>query len=176
MCETNCVVQKHSLIEKSDKIGSLAMALAKAQGEIKVVNKDEAGYGYKYANLASTIEESQKILSKNNLAVSQFITDIDGDGMLGVVTMLMYGDKTEGEYLMAETRFKLVEMKGCNSAQMAGATASYARRYALQAILNMATEDNDASSSGFKKGDDGDKPKATPTPIKKGGFGQRKKD
>jgi hypothetical protein len=42
-------------------------------------------------------------------------------------------------------------MKGCNVAQGAGASISYLRRYAIQAILNMSSEDVDASSDGAKK-------------------------
>ena len=42
-------------------------------------------------------------------------------------------------------------MKGCNPAQRAGAAQSYLKRYQLQALTGLPTEDNDASSEGFSK-------------------------
>lgn len=135
-------------VSMSKGIGKLASALAKTQSELDSVSKDEKGYGYNYASLASTIEVSKDILTKNGLAISQIVGSND-KGDPSVTTLLMHSES--GEYISGKLTLPRVEMKSCNSAQEFGASVSYARRYALQAILNMASEDNDASSKGFDK-------------------------
>lgn len=147
----------------SDKVDSLALALSKAQSELGSVHKGEKGYGYNYASLASTIETAKEPLSKNGLAVSQVLGKIK-DGKVSITTVLLH---ESGQYLGGTAEIALIDMKGCNEAQSAGASKSYLRRYALQALLNMASEDNDASS--------GESPKkqVTSTVEKpKGGFGR----
>ena len=68
-------------------------------------------------------------------------------------------------------------MRGCNEAQRAGAAQSYLKRYQLQALTGLPTEDNDASSEGFSKAKV-DTPKATVAQgseaPKSGGFGVKK--
>lgn len=137
-----------SKVEMSTSIGCLAGALAKAQSKLGSVKKAEEGYGYNYASLASTIETSNPVLSANSLAVSQVVGRNESNGDPSVTTILMH---ESGEYIMGTASIPRVEMKSCNIAQESGATISYLRRYALQALLNMSSEDCDASSSGFSK-------------------------
>lgn len=137
-------VQK-SEVQMSEQIGDLALALSKAQGEIEAVSKDEKGYGYNYASLASTIEASRQALTKNELSVVQLVLESD-EKKARVHTRVVH---SSGQYIGSTSAFEIVEMNGVNSVQKFGATLSYARRYTLQAILNMASEDNDASSKGF---------------------------
>lgn len=138
-------VQQVGDVVMSVSLKNLADALSKAQGELESVGKGEKGYGYNYASLASTIQESKEALVKNGLSVSQHPGSHEGKP--AVTTLLMH---KSGEYLRSTVSTDLVEMKSCNTAQRFGATVSYLRRYALQAALNMASEDNDASSEGFK--------------------------
>lgn len=133
-------------VKFSEQLDQIAVALNKAQAELGSVAKSEEGYGYNYASLGATIETARAVLAKNGLSVTQLLGN-DGDKP-SVTTMLLH---TSGQYLSSKTSLPLVEMKGCNEAQRAGAVFSYARRYALQAILNMASEDNDASSNGVEK-------------------------
>lgn len=134
-------------VTKSESLGNIATALNKAQAEIGAVTKGEKGYGYNYASLASTIEVSKPSLVKHGLAVTQLV---GGSGNApSVTTILLHAES--GEFIQGTISMDLVEMKGVNTAQQAGATLTYARRYALQAILNMASEDTDASSKGAYK-------------------------
>lgn len=135
-------------VKMSNSISTIAMALSKVQSELTAVKKDEKGYGYNYSSLASTIEVSKPVLAKNNLAISQLVGNAS-NGSPSVTTILMHGGT--GEYIMSTASMEKITMKGCNVAQESGATLSYLRRYALQALLNMASEDNDASSNGFVK-------------------------
>ena len=131
----------------SPNIGEIASALSKAQSELESVGKGEEGYGYQYASLPATIQVAKPILAKNNLAITQLV-GTDSNNNPSVTTILMH---TSGEFIKSHASMPLIEMKGCNEAQRAGAVYSYLRRYALQAILNMSSEDNDASSHGFNK-------------------------
>ena len=133
-------------MEKSEQINELIAALVNIQSKLPVMSKDEEGYGYNYASLAATIEDTRKVLASEGLAVIQLTTNVQDKP--AVITTLAH---TSGQYIAELASAPLVEMKGCNEAQRTGAVYSYLRRYGLQAILNLGAEDNDASSEGFKK-------------------------
>ena len=124
----------------------LDAALAKAQSEFKSVSKKEEGYGYNYASLAETIEVTKDILSKYNLSIQQTLGNATNTGYPSVTTILRH----KGQFIGSTASAPLIEMKGINDVQRAGAIYSYLRRYMLQGILGLASEDNDASSQGPK--------------------------
>ena len=130
----------------SESINELVSALVKVQKDLPTMTKNEKGYGYNYASLAATIEDTRQILADAGLVVIQLTTNIDDKP--AITTILTH---TSGQFISGVAAAPLVEMKGCNEAQRTGAVYSYLRRYGLQAILNLGTEDNDASSNGFKK-------------------------
>ena len=127
------------------KIGpEFATAMAKLQGELENVKKDSEGYGYNYSNLASVIASSKEVLSQNGFSVMQPLTS-SNDSLVSITTILAH---SSGQYIQSDASLAVIEMKKCNKAQGAGASLSYLRRYALQSILGMTSEDNDASSEG----------------------------
>jgi len=135
----------------SENIESLASALSKAQLAIENVSKDKQAYGYKYADLASCLQAVKKPLSDNGLSVSQLVTS-DADKQV-LVTLLMH---ESGQWLKSKFCIENVVMKQCNSLQQIGAGLTYARRYALSAIVGLTQEDDDATSvPKFKKEDEG---------------------
>lgn len=134
-------------LEMSKSIGSIAAALSKAQGEMGAAKKDQSGYGYNYSDLAQVIESSKESLAKNELSVIQLMGKTT-DSEVNVITILAH---SSGEYFKTESSLPIVEMKSCNKAQEAGATLTYLRRYAYQAIIGQPSEDNDGSSTGFNK-------------------------
>jgi len=129
---------------KSDQINELAVALSKAQAVLGAVHKGEKGYGYNYASLASTIETAREPRSNHGLSVTQLLGEVR-DNKVTITTMILH---ESGQHIGSTSEINIIDMKGCNEAQNFGASSSYLRRYALQAILNMASEDNDASSKG----------------------------
>lgn len=131
----------------SGQINEIALALSKAQGELESAKKGEQGYGYKYSDLATVIETAKPILSKNGLAVVQLVGE-QNEKSISLTTILTH---SSGQYFRSHSSLPVVEMKGCNAAQCGGATLSYLRRYAYQAITGMASEDNDANSNGLDK-------------------------
>lgn len=166
MSEENKVVVEPTVM--SNDIGEIALALSKAQGEMESAKKDSKGYGYSYSDLATVIESAKPILEKNNLAVVQLVGNTVGgeNGSVSVTTILTH---KSGQYFKSVASIPLVEMKGCNVAQEAGASLSYLRRYAYQSIIGQPSEDNDASSKGMDKPKaktSFTKPKTTTTEVK----------
>lgn len=130
----------------SENIAEISLALSSAQSELESANKAQEGYGYNYSDLSSVIKTAKPVLSKFGLAITQLLGNQNGEP--AVTTILVH---KSGQYFKSTASLPLIEMKGCNEAQRAGAVFSYLRRYAFQAILGMTSEDNDASSQGFKK-------------------------
>ena len=151
---------------QSKELTELASALSKAQGEFSSLDKGEKGYGYSYTSLAATIEAIRPILSKNGLSVSQLLEDSSKENSISIKTMILH---SSGQFLSSTFTMPVPEMKGVTESQRKGAACSYGRRYALQAILNLGTEDNDASAHGF------DKPKSSSN-FKKEAKAEEKKD
>lgn len=162
--------------EMSDDISELAAALSKAQLELETVKKDSKSYGYNYSDLASVLAVAKPALHSHGLSVSQLLLDAP-EGYVKIKTLLMH---SSGQFLSSSFSMEIPEMKGANKSQERGSSVTYGRRYALQAILNMASEDNDASSkpkldsSKFKKSEEkvakeesSDEPKKKPRFRKK---------
>ncbi len=127
---------------------NLAKALVKAQVELKNPEKNQQGHGYRYADLANILDQTKAVLAKHGLAVSQLAIN-DGNGRVGVKTILLH---ESGEMLDSNLTLPIPEMltrdgkKMITDTQAAGAAITYARRYALSAILNIAAdEDTDAT-------------------------------
>ena len=122
---------------------NLFTALIKAQSEFDKQTKGTKGHNYMYLELAELISSVTPVLKNNDLGVSQLLTN-DSQGRPAVKTMLFHGNS--GEFIESTVACDTVKLQACNTAQGAGAAFSYLRRYALQAILGLAAEDNDASS------------------------------
>lgn len=131
----------------STNINEIAEALSKAQAELTSASKDNSGYGYNYSDLASVINSSRPALTKNGLAVVQLVGQTT-ENSVSVTTILTH---KSGQFFRSTASLPVIEMKGCNAAQSAGASLSYLKRYQYQSIIGQPSEDNDASSEGFKK-------------------------
>lgn len=128
---------------KSDQIDQLATALAKAQGDLVSAKKESKGHGYTYSDLSTVIESIKAVFPKNNLSYSQLVGN-STEGTASVTTIIMHAS---GQYIGQEASIRVPEMRGINETQKVGAALSYLRRYTLQALSGMASEDSDASSS-----------------------------
>lgn len=123
-------------MEKSEQINELAAALAKAQGAIKGALKDTANpfFKSKYADLSSVWEACRSQLSANGLSVVQ--TPCQGEGGINVETMLMH---CSGQWISSQFTMPVAKQ----DAQAVGSAITYARRYALAAMIGIAPEDDD---------------------------------
>lgn len=126
--------------DSSPDLDQLASAFVQFREEAENPGKDREGYNYSYTSLANVIETTQPLLAKYGLAVSQFpIASARG---LGVLTILMH---SSGQYIRSRFVMPIPALSGTNATQDAGAAITYARRYALSAVLCIASdEDTDA--------------------------------
>ena len=128
----------------SDSIGNLAGALAKAQGQMSNGAKGKQGFNYKYMELGSLIDIARKPLSDNELAVIQTHQLIKGTKP-SVVTHTTIAHSS-GEWFKSSIELPIAIMKQLSQAQMIGVNCTYGRRYALQSICLIASEeDTDAA-------------------------------
>ncbi|WP_130807670.1 ERF family protein [Senegalia massiliensis] len=124
-------------MNKSESIKNLAIALSKFQAEITNPANTATNpfFKSKYAPLNDVLNNVRPILSKHGLSVVQAPA---GDGENIVVTTLLIHES--GEWIESEP---LVLKADKPTAQGAGSAITYARRYALSAILGISSEDDD---------------------------------
>lgn len=127
---------------KSDNINELAGALAKAQAKMESAKKDTKAYSYNYSDLSSVIAAAKPSLNENGLSFTQLIEESEA-GLVKVTTILLH---SSGQFLGSTGSLEIPEMKSINKAQMAGAAQSYLKRYQLQALIGLPSEDTDLST------------------------------
>jgi len=125
-------------MEKSPSITNLTQGLAKFHAMVGKISKDAKNPFFKsnYASLPHIITEVSEPLEKAGLILSQFP---NGDGL---TTMLIHAES--GEYISATYTLQVVRQ---NDPQAQGSAISYARRYAITSILNLAISDDDAEAA-----------------------------
>lgn len=127
---------------KSEAINELAAALAKAQAKITGAVKNAANPHFRssYANLEAIWEAIREPLSSNGLAVIQ-TTGVNTDtGALELITTLAH---SSGQFVQG--RFPIMAAK--QDAQGIGSATTYARRFALAAIVGVYQTDDDAEAA-----------------------------
>ena len=140
-------------MEHSEQINELATALAKAQGDLKGAKKDSKNpfFHSSYADLASVWDACREPLSKNGLSVVQTTDWVVGEEhCLLLLTTLLH---SSGQWITGKLLIKPVK----DDPQGLGSAITYARRYALSAIVGIAAEDDDAESAMGRKGNPPDK-------------------
>lgn len=126
---------------QSESIGNLALALAKAQGEMGAAAKDANNPHFKsrYADLASIMDACRAPLAKHGLAVSQ-LPCRENDGSVGLTTILLH---ESGEFIGSSITARPAQ----ESPQVLGSLLTYLRRYSLAAICGVVQDDDDAESA-----------------------------
>jgi hypothetical protein len=127
----------------SETINDLAAALALAQGEMEGASKDGTNPAYKtadggrvkYATLSAVWDACRAALSKNGLSVVQSPGAVN-DNCLTLTSILLH---KSGQFIQDEFTLPVAQL----SPQGAGSAATYARRYALMALVGVAAEDDD---------------------------------
>ena len=148
-------------MNKSESIKSLAAALNKAQAAMGGASKDAKNPFFKsnYADLGSVVAAIKEPFASNGLSYTQF--PIEDGGRIGVETILMH---ESGEWMANSFTVNLTKQ----DAQGAGSAITYARRYALQAIAGIPSEDDDgnAASQGNASSKPVNKPKTASFDMK----------
>ena len=132
----------------SESIGAIAAALAKAQGELTNPEKSltatirspfprEGDRTFRYASLASGLDIVRKSLGQQEIATVQ-TTAIDQDtGQIRLTTLLAHAS---GEWISSD--WPVCPVSETATPHLMGAALSYARRYALFALVGIAGEDD----------------------------------
>lgn len=124
----------------SGTIGKLGKALAAAQGQMTGAAKSSQNpfFRSKYADLASCWDACRDALSKNELAVIQ--TPEANPDIVIVMTTLVH---SSGEWIRGRLSMKPTK----SDPQGMGSALTYARRYALAAMVGLAQVDDDGNAA-----------------------------
>jgi ERF superfamily protein len=132
----------------SDSIGTLAAALAKAQGElvnpekllVATIRADGRGGGertFRYASLSSGLDIVRKTLGQHEIATVQ-TTSIDQ--VAGIITLTTVLAHSSGEWIASD--WPVCPISETAMPHRMGAALTYARRYALFTLVGIAGEDD----------------------------------
>jgi hypothetical protein len=146
-------------MNRSDTVGELAKALVQAQADFGPLVKGSKNefFRSKYSDLSAVMDVIRGPLHEHGLCFVQ-TNEPDEPGFITLETTLIH---TSGEWVAGRIRMPLVK----SDPQGYGSAMTYARRYALQAILGLAAEDDDAESATQRKAPvDRSKPEKPPSP------------
>lgn len=123
-------------MNKSESIVEIAQALLVAQSKMPSIKKsaDNPFFKSKYAPLDKVMPVALKALNDQKIAVTQLISNIDGQSAL--TTLLMH---SSGEWISADQPLILDK----DNPQGQASAVTYARRYAIMAALGMVADEDD---------------------------------
>jgi hypothetical protein len=134
--------------QSSRTIGAIASALARAQAELTNPEKTltavirspfprEEDRTFRYASLASGLEIVRKALSQQEIATIQTTRIDPATGTIHLTTLLAHAS---GEWISSD--WPVCQAKETEAPHRTGAALTYARRYALFALVGIAGEDD----------------------------------
>lgn len=134
--------------QSSERIGAIAAALAKAQAELTNPEKTltatirspfprEEARTFRYASLASGLDIVRKTLSQQEIATIQTTRTESATGQIHLTTLLAHAS---GEWISSD--LPVCASKDVEAPHRMGAALTYARRYALFALVGIAGEDD----------------------------------
>lgn len=146
-------------MKTSESIKNIAAALCKFQQECDSPKKTASNphFKSKYAPLEEIIKVATPTMAANGLSHFQS-TSSDGDSVV-VTTVLMH---TSGEFIESDP---LRLPMGKATAQGAGSSLTYARRYSLCAILGIAAEEDDDANGASDQQKDTNKQVASESQL-----------
>ena len=126
----------------SEAIGKIAGALAKAQGDMTMVeaNSNNPFFNSKYASLAAVLEVALPKLNANGIALVQGNRWDNFDNGFYITSMLMH---SSGEWIKSEIRMPISK----KDAHGIGAATTYGRRYLLSSMVGVAQADDDGNGA-----------------------------
>ncbi|MET4371939.1 hypothetical protein ABIA99_004644 [Bradyrhizobium sp. LB12.1] len=155
--------------QSSERIGALAAALAKAQAALTNPEKKltavirspfprEDDRTFRYASLASGLDIVRKTLSQQEIATIQTTRIEQISGQIHLTTLLAHAS---GEWISSD--LPVCAAKDAEAPHRMGASLTYARRYALFALVGIAGED-DLDAPDAIAGPSAAEPQAAPGP------------
>jgi hypothetical protein len=132
----------------SSDITELAKAMLKVQADLQPALKDRENTfsRSRYATLNSVMESCREALLTNGIWLTQYPVPAE-TGHLGLVTKLTHAESGQWQASLMVMPLPKADPQGYGSAQ------TYARRYALSALVGIVTEeDDDGVSAGMEPG------------------------
>jgi hypothetical protein len=138
----NTTEESVQLAQRKEYFTALVACIGELENVAKTANNPY--FKSKYAPLDAIVEYTRPILKKHKLAIKQ--DPVFRDGCAGVITSIIH---TNGWVTSSELVLPLKDQ----TPQGVGSAITYARRYALAAVLGLATEDDDDGniSTGLTK-------------------------
>lgn len=125
-------------MNKSESIAALAAALTKAQGAVRVAQKNRRNPHLKndYSDLSAIWQACRAALSSNGIAAIQQVTAADGQ-RVAITTLLTHSSGEWIELGPLEVPVQKFDAQGVGSA------ISYGKRYALSAAVGVVSGEED---------------------------------
>jgi hypothetical protein len=132
---------------QSEQITLIAKALVKAQTSMSNAVKSASNpfFKSKYADINAVREACIPALNENGICAMQPTVEMNGKPF--VKTLLIH---ESGEWIAGYTEIICAKQ---NDAQSHGSGLSYARRYGLQSMVNLGSEDDDGNAAVKPKAD-----------------------
>ncbi len=128
---------------QSEQINELATALAKSQAQFGSVPKTKTAriptkaggeYSYNYSDLADILDMVRKPLAENGLSIMQMPNS--ASGVCEIYTQLSHNS---GQWIGSTISYPI----SAGDIKLLGTAITYLRRYALSAMLGLASDDDD---------------------------------
>ena len=128
---------------QSENITDLAKALLNVQRTVQPIARDAENPLTKswYASLNSVMDACRDALIQNGIWLCQYPVPVEQPNSLGLVTKLTHAESGQWQSSLAVVPLPKADPQGMGSAM------TYARRYALTAMLGMVTEDDDGEGA-----------------------------
>lgn len=138
-------------LDASPEIDKIAPALVRAVNAIQAVKKDAQGHGYRYADLASCVEEAKRTLGDHGMTVIQplslqSLADTRGGELTETTVAVIRTVVVHESGQWIASTVAVPDGGGApkmSPTQVIGSNISYMKRYALCAMLSIPTEDDD---------------------------------
>ena len=126
----------------SETIGKIAGSLAKAQGDMTMVEakSNNPFFNSKYASLSAVLEVALPKLNENGIALVQGNRWGNTDSGFYITSMLVH---SSGEWIKSEIRMPVTK----KDAHGIGAATTYGRRYLLSSMVGVAQADDDGNGA-----------------------------
>lgn len=131
------------MCKQTESIAKLTEALVKVQSVMETATKDANNpfFKSKYTTLAGCWDVARKPLADNGLAVIQTTTFDEGNSVIVETTL----SHISGEWVRGSLKMPLVKL----DPQAVGSAITYARRYALSAMIGIVSEEDDDGESAM---------------------------
>ena len=132
----------------SQDITKLAKALLNVQRQLLPAARDATNpfTKSKYATLNSVMAASRDALLDNGIWLCQCPVPVEAPGAIGLMTKLTHTESGQWQSSLTVVPLPRADPQGMGSA------ITYARRYALTAMLGLVTEDDDGEAASLRKG------------------------